>query len=295
MAERTLAENTAQVKADFKGVKDAIFSQVGYDLNGVPTSEYGKKVKDACTEMFTIGKQEGIGEGYGYGLTEGIAQGKEAQYDAMCDTFQNFGKRTNYGYAHYQQAPTEDTFPLKYDMYPTAMQNYTMGTSGGTVNLEKLIEDKGVVFDTGNCTVFDYAFSSSCVTNVPVLDTRSCEKLTALIGWSPKAISVRKIILKDDGSQTFQYFAQTTANLEEIYFEGCIGKNISFQWSTKLKRNPILSILQALNATVSGVTITLPSKCIDTATDTLALIQGDTELNTAYTQALANGYTITFA
>lgn len=83
---------------------------------------------------------------------------------------------------------------------------------------------------------------------------------------------------------------------ELIYvgFVGTIGKNINLHWSTKLNRASILSLLQCLKASVTDVTITLPSKCIDTATDTLALIQGDTELNTAYTQALANGYTIAF-
>ena len=82
---------------------------------------------------------------------------------------------------------------------------------------------------------------------------------------------------------------------EHCVFEGTIASNINLQWSTKLNRESILSLLTCLNATVSGIVITLPSKCIDGATDTLALIQGDTELNTAYTNALAKGYVIEFA
>lgn len=72
---KTLNRNVAQAKADFKGVKDAIFSQVGYDLTGVPTSEYGNKVDAACSEMYTTGKQDGVQEGYESGRSDGIDEG----------------------------------------------------------------------------------------------------------------------------------------------------------------------------------------------------------------------------
>jgi hypothetical protein len=87
---------------------------------------------------------------------------------------------------------------------------------------------------------------------------------------------------------------QGCTELVHILFYGTIAKKLDIHWSKKLDRASILSLLTCLNATVSGIVITLPSMCIDGATDTLALIQGDTELNTAYNNALAKGYTISF-
>lgn len=276
MAQRTLVDNVAQAKADFKGIRDG-FGEYFDSIYDEPTSAYGNY------PFYT----------YNRGKDEGIEQGKQAQYDAMCDAFQNSGKRTIYTNGFCYGAYTEETIPLKYDMYPTDLKYAFQGMST-ILNFEKAINDRGIKFDTSNCTAFNYAFASSGVTHVPTLDLTKGTTLDAIFGWNSNLISVRKVILKDDGSQKLSYFAQGSSNLEEIYFEGCIGQSVSFQWSKKLKRNPILSILQSLKATVSGITVTLPSKCIDKATDTLALIQGDTELNTAYTNALTKGYTITF-
>jgi hypothetical protein len=62
-----------------------------------------------------------------------------------------------------------------------------------------------------------------------------------------------------------------------------------------LSENTILSFLQCCKATDGkSRTVTLSSKCIDGTTDTLTTIQNNTELNSAYTTALANGYTFVF-
>lgn len=47
--------------------------------------------------------------------------------------------------------------------------------------------------------------------------------------------------------------------LEEIRFEGVIGKSLDIHWSTKLSMMSLSSIVGCLSKTVSGQTITLPT------------------------------------
>jgi hypothetical protein len=83
-------------------------------------------------------------------------------------------------------------------------------------------------------------------------------------------------------------------NLQEITFEGTIGKDFDIHWSTKLSAVSLLSILTACNKEGAGVTITLPAKCIDGKTVTETYIANDTELSTALANARTNGYTVAF-
>lgn len=85
MADRTLAENVAQVKADFKAIKDA----VPYVFNDdTPTSEYGERIfteisslqyqaDSAWDQGFYNGIEQGRVEGYENGKTDGITEGVE--------------------------------------------------------------------------------------------------------------------------------------------------------------------------------------------------------------------------
>ena len=88
--------------------------------------------------------------------------------------------------------------------------------------------------------------------------------------------------------------------LKDINIIGTIGQNgFDIHWSTNLSKASILSILNACNidVTSSPVTITLPSKCIDGATDTESLLSetGDPDLYGAQMSARALGYNIAFA
>lgn len=106
---------------------------------------------------------------------------------------------------------------------------------------------------------------------------------------------IQKLIISEKTAFYDVAFYGCTA-LIEIRLEGTIGTaNFDIHWSTKLSRDSLLSILNACNKQSAGVAITLPAKCIDGKTVTETYIANDTELNTAYTTAKANGYTVTFA
>ena len=54
-------------------------------------------------------------------------------------------------------------------------------------------------------------------------------------------------------------------NLKNIVLGGTIGNNIDFQWSTKLTKVSITSIINALSATASGKTLTLSEAAVISA------------------------------
>lgn len=277
MANKTLAENVAQVKADFKGIRDELMNK-GADIpSGTPTSKYANIIKDLNP---------------GGNTEEAFEQGKQAQYDEFWDGFQQNGSKTNYNYAFYGTNWNDAIFKPKYDIVPTAIVQ-TFYNSPIT-DLTSILEKQGVVLDTSNCTNFSFAFAHSKLTNIPKINMSTCTNSSSTFVSSRSIVRIEGIVSSEKTIFDKSTFQNCSA-LKHIIFEGTIASDITLQWSKKLDRASILSLLQCLNATVSGITATLPSKCIDTVTDTLALIQGDTELNTAYTQALANGYTITFA
>jgi hypothetical protein len=217
--------------------------------------------------------------------------GMQAEYDKYWDNYQEYGKRTNYGYAFCQTGWTNANFLPKYDI--TLSSAAQMFYYSKITDLDGILKKQGIVMNASKATSVTYMYGYSSLTRIPITDLSSATNTTYLCSSDTGLVSIEKIISSEKTVFANNSFNNCTA-LEHCIFEGTIASNINLQWSKKLDRASILSLLTCLNATVSGIVITLPSMCIDGATDTLALIQGDTELNTAYTNALAKGYTISF-
>ena len=58
---------------------------------------------------------------------------------------------------------------------------------------------------------------------------------------------------------------QGCANLKNIVFDGVIGQDINFQWSTLLTRTSIESIVNHLSDSAEGKTLTLSKAAVDEA------------------------------
>ena len=69
--------------------------------------------------------------------------------------------------------------------------------------------------------------------------------------------NIVKLIVTDTNTYNSWFYACTA--LEEIGFEGTIGKSLDIHWSTKLSFESLVSIVGALSKTVSGQTLTLPT------------------------------------
>ena len=158
------------------------------------------------------------------------------------------------------------------------------------------LEECRVTLDTSRCTDLSQTFRYMWVTRIPkVSSIGTTSGVLDRTFAGIKATTIDELELKDDGTQRFSNTFQGCENLVNIMITGTIGgSGFDIHYSTKLSRESLLSILQACKKDNAGVTITLPLKCIDGATNTESYISGDTELSTALSSATAKGYTVNF-
>lgn len=199
-------------------------------------------------------------EAYNSGQTDGVELGKEAERIAFWDDFQDYGNRTLYNNA-FQNAWSDNLFRPRYDFRPTSAGYMFAGTK--IRYLKECLAYYGVTLDLSNATSVDRLFSSaSDLINCPEISTVSAPHLQNIFYECKNLKSVDKLILKSDGSQTFNDNSfKNCISLEEIRFGGRIGNSINLQWCSKLSAESYNSLIGCLAVSTTGEklgTIILP-------------------------------------
>lgn len=198
--------------------------------------------------------------------------GKKAEYDRFWDDFQQNGNRTDYNSAFRSAGWTADNFKPKYDIVPVGNSNSVFVTSGINADLVEILEKQGVVLDFSKVTMLGSGFQGSKFTHMGVIDCSSFTPTgtTSLFHNCTVLKRIDKIIVNENITLT-NWFAGCSS-LEEIRFEGVIGKNLDLHWSTNLTVDSVEDIIEHLGGTASA-TLTLPArfKEID---DYLVVIEG---------------------
>lgn len=99
------------------------------------------------------------------------------------------------------------------------------------VDLVEYLEQLGVTLDFSNCSGGSQIFSGSAFIRLGLLNFRTLSSLTGIFQNCKYLKTIDKIVLKDDGSQTFSSPFSGCTVLENITFEGVIGRSISFSSS----------------------------------------------------------------
>lgn len=163
--------------------------------------------------------------------------GKQAEYDAFWDVFQNNGNREEYQYAFaYGGKWTAATFRPKYKLYPTTASS--MFREQTQLNLTEC----AVEVDFSRCTNFNYTFMSGCP-KIGVVDASAASDLNQTFSYY-FVTSIEKLIVHEGLSFTSTFIQATY--LEDIVIEGTIAKTISFAQSKKLTLESAKSIITAL-------------------------------------------------
>lgn len=241
----TLEMNVRQVNSDFQAIKDKIVEHGVEVADGTKTAEYASKVDDV------------------------FEAGKKAEYDAFWDAFQDNGNRTRYEYA-FASGWSAESFNPKYDIKPTSAQ-YMFNQCKAKVDFREVLAKNNITFDfsnTGNDV--SYAFSNCSFTAIPVINLTNLTKgdwsTIAIFGYNSTLHTIEKIIIKEDGSTPIYGWFYSALSLVEVRFEGVIGQNgLNLQWSTKLSKASITSIINALSTTTSGLTVTLSKTAVNNA------------------------------
>lgn len=211
-----ISEKVARLKSDFDGVYDR-----GYK-SGMENSENYKS---------------------------GYADGKQAEYKAFWDAYQENGNRTNYRHAFAGKGWTAENFKPKYDIRPKTDGSYMMFYfSEISGDLVQMLEDCDVYLDFSGVNVWaQYTFCQSKITRLGKMDLHNATMLAWTFSDTPLHTIDELVVSKTTG---FEGAFNNCVDLENLTISGTIGKSgLKFQWSTKLSKASIESIIHHLDLT----------------------------------------------
>lgn len=197
---------------------------------------------------------------------QGFAAGKQAEYDAFWDVYQENGTLTKYDGAFYGGGWTDGTFKPKYDIVPIVATN--MFRSCGVTNIKASLEAVGVVLDTSNCTGMVYSFNAAVTTALPKIDFTGCVTTDSAFLECRKLEDV-SIVVKE--SNTYSSTFNACVALKNLTVEGTIGQNgFNVSSSPLLTHDSLMSIINALkdySGSGSTYSVTLGSENLAKLTD----------------------------
>lgn len=204
---------------------------------------------------------------YEAGKAKGIEEGKQAEYDAFWDVFQNNGNRKSYAYAFGSGGWNDSTFAPKYNLVLASDQT-RMFIRSQIKDLKGILEGLGVILDTSGANNLSYLFEESAVTKCPLIDTRGMSNPQRIFYYAT-ALTETTLKLKDDGSQTFTGLFSGCTALTDLEIQGVIGgAGFNVSPCTNLTHDSLMSIINHLKDGVSSVTVTLGSTNLAKLTDT---------------------------
>ena len=121
-----------------------------------------------------------------------------------------------------------------------------------------------VVFE--NTTALTSTFQYSNVKKIPVLDASNVGSMTFTFG-SSKVESVELLIVSENTKYVNTF--QLSSELVNLTIDGTIGQNgFDVHWSTKLSKESITSIVNAISTTTTGLSVTLSLTAVNKAFET---------------------------
>lgn len=144
--------------------------------------------------------------------------GKQTEYDAFWDGYQNNGNRTDYSYAFYGSGWNEITYKPKYPIIAEAAS---------------------------------YGYANSNIVEIDKVDVSGVKNLYALFSTSRLLQRINKLKVTDGVTNCLNMFRNCEA-LTDVTFEGSWNlTGLNLQWSKNLTRESILSLIHILSD-VSG-------------------------------------------
>lgn len=210
-------------------------------------------IDDIVNNAREMGKFEGYQSGYGNGLTEGEAQGRQAQYDEFWDSATNNNTRTSYRYAFAGTSWNDATFKPPYQLKPIIAERMFANYS----QITKLYKSQAD-FSQATNMVCAFGFYSE-LEYIEEINVTSATDVSQMFRYASSLKTIDKLILKsvENGGTTFDnqafYRCPDLANINVI--EGCMdGTTISFADSSKLSSASVDNIIGALKQLETGAT-----------------------------------------
>lgn len=226
------------------------------------------KIAENEQKVYDAGYVRGYDDGEivgGGSYDEGFEAGKQAEYDAFWDAYQQNGNRTDYAKGFCGRGWNDETFKPKYTIKVVGSANDFIPSTEVT-DIAASLKACGVEMDLSECTSLSWGMSDlKTTTTLPILNVPKVTNFGSCFYRNSKLHTIEKIILNNQGNQPFSNTFNYLTALENITFEGVIGQDINFQWSTKLTKASITNIIEHLSLNASGKTLTLSKTAADTA------------------------------
>lgn len=182
-------------------------------------------------------------------------------YNLFWDTYQLRGGRTGYTYA-FANPWTDELFFPKYDIICTG-HNASVFAYSKITRLASKLKELGLTFDTSKVTTFLQWFQGSNIKDIPVLDCSNATSLSYTFGTSSKVETIEKLILSDKITTVANAF-EGCSKLTHVIFDGIIAiTGLNLKWSTKLDTESIVSLIETLSPTTSGMSVTLSQTAVN--------------------------------
>lgn len=253
----TIADKLLRAKTDYDEVYYTAYGQ-----------GKGAGIEQGYEEGYDIGYSEGKAEGGGGGYDQGFEAGKQAEYDAFWNKYQKNGNRTLYKSAFSGAGWSQDTLTPKYTIKPST-KSYSTGAYGlfeycGWI--DNPIDFSVIPMDFTDCTRGERLFANANALKI-VVDLSTFTSLKECFmcndGGAIKDITLKVSDKCTDYTSAFGYCSQLT-NLT-FATGSTIAASINLQWSTNLDKESLISVINALSTTTSGLTVTLSQTAVETA------------------------------
>jgi hypothetical protein len=194
--------------------------------------------------------------------------GKKSEYDEFWDSFQQGKDAASYECAF--QFWIGACFKPKHDIKIVGQHSGTNAFRGAKgFNLKEMTVDRGVALDVSEATRLLSTFYGTQLYEIPPLDLKSCTRIE--LAFSNMMYSTEKVTLNNIKADcVFDKAFKGTMGLKSLTITGTIGQDgFDVSSCTKLTRDSIESIVDALSNTATGKTLTLSKTAVENAfTDT---------------------------
>lgn len=188
--------------------------------------------------------------------------GQKSEYDRFWDTYQQNGTRRRYARAFSGEGWTNDVFRPKYDIVGYYDCREMFRATGLTGDLTQLLN--GRVLDTSRAgEMFDFFSQADKLTRVGPLSMHACKSNSNGTFYKCTALETVDCFIVTEYTTFKNSFVDCTS-LQNLTIEGTIANDIDLS-ACPLSFSSILSVLEALSATVTGKTATFKQTAVNAA------------------------------
>ena len=177
--------------------------------------------------------------------SKGYSVGKQSEYDAFWDTYQQNGNREKYGHAFAGAGWNDNTFNPKYSLTPSNC--YMMFSECNIADIQTAAERSGITIDFSNATSLLYLLYMNGVTKrIGVVDTKSASDLYGVFQAAYGLNTIDKLILYEN-SPALEVAFNGCESLKNLTIEGVISKDgLNLSYSLGLTHESLMSVINTL-------------------------------------------------